>query len=55
MSIIKDPSLAKEGLKEVEGILRDLLENNYEITSDFVEAKSLATVATIILREAVNK
>jgi len=50
-----DKELAKEGLKEVEGILRDLLENNYEITSDFVEAKSLATVATIILREAVNK
>ena len=37
--------------EEVKDILNKLNNTNYEITPDFVEARSLATVAKIILEE----
>lgn len=46
--------MAKEGLRETEKILSDLMSGRYAITAHFVEARSLATVASIILREVVN-
>ena len=41
----------EDAYKEVDSILSDLITTNYEISADYVEAKSLATVAGIILEE----
>ncbi len=49
--VIPDYDAVEPGLREAEEILRDLREGGYALTTDFVEAKSLATVCTIILRE----
>ncbi|MCH5201833.1 MAG: L-aspartate oxidase [Oscillospiraceae bacterium] len=41
----------EEAYKEVDNILTDLISAKYEISVDYVEARSLATVAGIILQE----
>jgi L-aspartate oxidase len=53
--VIPDYEAAKSGLQRAEEILTDLRTGGYAITPDFVEAKSLATVCTIILREVTEK
>ena len=49
--VIPDYEAVEPGLREAEEILRDLREGDYALTSDYIEAKSLATVCSIILRE----
>lgn len=48
---------AEESYQRVDRIINDLISNTYEITADYVEARSLAVVAGIILdevREGIN-
>ena len=45
---------ATKGLHEIEQILNELLSTQYIIDSHYIEARSLATVASIILREVAN-
>lgn len=52
--IIPDIDAAKDGILEIERIKNSLKENKYKITRQFVEVKSLATVAHIILMEVIN-
>ena len=49
-----DIEKASKGLREIEKILNDLLSKSYAVNEHFVEARSLATVASIILREVVS-
>ncbi len=49
--IIPDIEEAKRGLPVIEDFLNMLKNGDYALTSDYVEAKSLATVAYIILKE----
>ncbi len=55
--VIPKPEKYQESFEKVEEILDELLEDNYEISSDLIEAKSAAIVAGIILdevREGIN-
>lgn len=53
--VIPKPEQAPEGLKRAKEILADLNSGGYEINQDFVEARSLAAVAVIILEEVVRE
>lgn len=50
------PNLEKvpAGLARIEEILQQLLTGGYEISPDFIEARSLAVVASIILKEVAS-
>ncbi|MDE6775796.1 MAG: FAD-binding protein [Ruminococcus sp.] len=52
--VIPDKESAVEGLKRVEEIRNDLLSGKYEVTADYVLAKSIVTVAYIILNEVIQ-
>lgn len=52
--VIPDYEAAREGLARAEEILKTLRTGRYAWTTDYMEAKSLATVCVIILREVVN-
>lgn len=52
--VIPDYDAVEKGLAEAEGILRELRDGGYALTRDYIEAKSLATVCTIVLREVVE-
>ncbi len=52
--VIPDYDAAREGLVRAEEILKTLRTGRYAWTTDYMEAKSLATVCVIILREVVN-
>lgn len=52
--VIPDYDAAREGLVRAEEILKTLRTGQYAWTTDYMEAKSLATVCVIILREVVN-
>jgi len=49
--VMPDPAAIRSGKKRVEGILNRLKTGKFAVTADYCEAKSLATVAYIILRE----
>lgn len=51
--VIPDKKAAVEGFERVKEIKKDLTSNNYIINPDFIEAKSLATVAYLILKEVI--
>lgn len=53
--VIPDYAAVREGLAAAREILADLREGGYAVTSDFIEAKSLATVCRIILQEVVDE
>ena len=53
--VIPDSNAAEKGLKIIEQIRRRLDNDVFEKTADYCEAKSLATVAAIILRGAMNR
>lgn len=53
--VIPDYDAVRSGLTEAEAILEDLKTGGYALTTDYIEAKSLATVCVIILREVVEK
>ncbi len=50
--VLPDVSQLKTGLEKVTQIRNDLINGNYKIDRDYVEARSLATVAFIVLTEA---
>lgn len=49
--VLPKPEKYEESYKKVENMIKELFSENYEISSDFVEAKSIAIVASIILDE----
>jgi L-aspartate oxidase len=51
--VFPDMVAVKEGLPEVTKIKEELENGNYIVDADYVEAKSLATVAYLILREII--
>lgn len=52
--VIPDKTAAAEGLKRVEEIRNDLLSGKYLVNADYVLAKSIVTVAYIILNEVIQ-
>ncbi|MBR4627656.1 MAG: FAD-binding protein [Ruminococcus sp.] len=52
--VIPDKAAAAEGLKRINDIRRDLLEGGYYVDADYVLAKSIVTVASIILSEVTE-
>lgn len=53
--VAPDFAAAKEGLKRVEEIKNELDRPGYHLTRDYVEARSLAYVAYIILKELIEE
>lgn len=53
--VIPKPELFPDSLKRLQEIDKDLKATNYELTSDYIEAKSLAAVALTILEEVTAK
>ena len=51
--VLPTPEAVPDGLQRAKRILNELKGKNYKLTPDLVEAKSLATVACIILQELV--
>lgn len=49
--VLPKPEKYDESYRQVENIMKQLFSENYEITSDLVEARSIAVVASIILDE----
>lgn len=49
-----DYAAVPDGLKRAEEILAELTDGDYAVTPDYIEAKSLATVCVIILREVLE-
>lgn len=52
--VIPDKKAAAEGFRRVEEIRNNLINGGYYVDTDFVEAKSLVTVAYIILKEVIQ-
>ena len=52
--VIPDYDEVEKGLARAEEILHTLRTGDYALTADYIEAKSLATVCTIILREVME-
>ncbi|MBQ9139305.1 MAG: L-aspartate oxidase, partial [Ruminococcus sp.] len=52
--VITDKEAAAEGLKRVTEIRNDLLSGRYVVDADYVLAKSIVTVAYIILNEVIQ-
>ncbi len=53
--VVPDYEEAEKGLKRVEEIKEMLDKGNYALTPDYIEAKSVATVAYIILGEVAKR
>ncbi|MGN1411260.1 MAG: L-aspartate oxidase [Oscillospiraceae bacterium] len=51
--VIPDKKSAVEGFERIKELRKLLLEGNYIINSDYIEAKSLVTVAYLILKEVI--
>ncbi|HHX57184.1 MAG TPA: L-aspartate oxidase, partial [Clostridiales bacterium] len=51
--VIPDKKFAVEGYERVLEIKRMLTTGNYIVNDDFIEAKSLATIAYLILKEVI--
>lgn len=49
--VIPNPEAARKYRREVEDIAARLNNNKFQITNDYLEARSLATVASIVLKE----
>ncbi len=53
--VIPDYDAVRGGLREASAILEELKTGGYALTTDYIEAKSLATVCTVILSEVVRE
>lgn len=53
--VIPKPELVPSSLKRAKEILSEITGGGYEINQDFVEARSLATVAVIILEDVLSE
>ena len=49
--VLPKPEKAEESYNKAESILADLVSDDFAITPDYVEARSIAIVASIILEE----
>ena len=49
--VIPKPEAVADGLKRINEIRDNILNGGYTVNQDFVEARSLATVASIVLKE----
>lgn len=49
--VLPKPEKYEQSYRETEAIIKELFSENFQISSDFVEAKSIAVVASIILDE----
>ena len=49
--VLPKPEKYEDSYREIEEIIKQLFSENYAVSSDFVEAKSIAVVASIILDE----
>ena len=49
--VLPKPEKYAESYKEIEEIIKQLFSESYEISSDLIEAKSIAVCASIILDE----
>ena len=49
--MLPKPEKAEESYNKVEQILSELVSDDFAVTSDYVEARSIAIVASIILEE----
>ncbi len=52
--VMPNPEAARKYRREVEDIAARLGNNRFSITNDYIEAKSLATVASIVLKEVAQ-
>ena len=52
--VIPDKDAAGEGLKRITAVRNDLLSGKYVVDADFILAKSIVTVAYIILNEVIQ-
>lgn len=52
--VVPDKTYIAQGLAEAEAILKELKTGGYAVNADFLEAKSLATVCVIVLREVLE-
>ncbi|MGN0171316.1 MAG: L-aspartate oxidase [Acutalibacteraceae bacterium] len=53
--VVPNYEAAREGLVTANAILHDLCVGDYQLTADYIEAKSLATVCKIILSELLDE
>ena len=53
--VIPKPELVPASLERAKEILSEITGGGYEINQDFVEARSLATVAVIILEDVLSE
>ncbi len=53
--VVPDYEEARKGLRVASEILHDLCVGGYRLTADYIEAKSLATVCCIILKELLEE
>ncbi len=53
--VVPDLEEARKGLRVVSDILHDLCVGGYRLSNDYIEAKSLATVCCIILKELLEE
>lgn len=51
--VIPDKKAAVEGFEKIKEVKSDLTSGNYLINPDYIEAKSLATIAYLILKEVI--
>ena len=51
--VIPDRKAVVEGFERIKEIKRELTSGNYLINPDYIEAKSLATIAYLILKEVI--
>ena len=53
--VIPNPEAARKYQPEVESIAARLNNKRFQITNDYLEARSLANIASIVLKEVINK
>ncbi len=53
--VIPDKDKAEQGLRQIEDMYARLHSGKFAVTRDFIEAKSLCSVARIILKEVISK
>ena len=51
--VVRDKQAARQGFERVCQIKQLIEEGNYKVNADYVEAKALATVAYLILKEVL--
>jgi succinylglutamate desuccinylase len=49
--VMPNPEAARKYRREVDDIVARLNNNKFQITNDYLEARSLATIASIVLKE----